>query len=147
MPLSEVLSRFEYLQHLDMSDNPKLQVLPGPLLRVASRLLTFKCDGCSLVLPPQRMFSSPERNPGVIQEILGGKLDLSSSALTPSKLHLATTFLPSYPHLYHLDVSNNPTLGSAGVALVLSSFSGMNPDLHCICLFIPIQWQVPNLKH
>ncbi len=118
------LLKFGSLQHLDISKNPGIQMMPCEMLRVASRLLTFKCDGCSLVLPPQRLLSSPERNPAVIQEILGGKLDLSASELTSSLASEAACFLPFFPNVSHLDLSNNPGLGGAGVVSILSSFSG-----------------------
>jgi hypothetical protein len=116
------------LKHLDISENMGLTHLPYFLLQACARLTTFKCNNCSLVLPPQRLFSSPERNPGVIQEILGGKmggkLNLSESELTSSRASDAASFIRIFPKISHLDLSKNPRLSGVGVASILSSFSG-----------------------
>jgi hypothetical protein len=130
------------LKHLDLSENMGLTQLSYFLLRTCARLLTFKCDGCSLAMPPQRLFSSPERNPGVIQEILGGKmggkLDLSESELSSSRASDAASFIRIFPKISHLDLSKNPRLSGAGVASILSSFSGDFKMRFLLYLFLTI---------
>jgi hypothetical protein len=131
--MEDALSTFSCLRHLDLSANDFLKLLPGGLMRVASRLLTFKCDGCPLILPPHRLLSSPERNPAVIQEILGGKLDLSSSDFTSSEAVETASFLQFYPQLTYLNLSGNPKLRSAGIASIFSSISGITCNLCFAC--------------
>jgi hypothetical protein len=123
--LEDALSSFSCLEHLDITANYFLKLLPAGLMRVASRLVTFKCENCPLILPPQRVLSSPERNPKVIQEILGGKLDLSLSDFSSSEAVEIASFLQFYPQLTYLNLSGNPKLGSAGIASIFSSLLGI----------------------
>ena len=113
--LAEQLSKFPALKRLDVSDNPGLRLLPIGMLRIAATLEAFKCDGCSLVLPPQSMFSTPEENPRRIQELLSKGssetvLNLSAVGLTSIVALEVSALLPLYPSLKRLDVSDNPAL-------------------------------------
>jgi hypothetical protein len=136
--LVEQLSKFPALKHLDLSANPGLRLLPIGMLRIATTLEAFKCDGCSLVLPPQSMFSTPEENPRRIQELLEhGVLDLSYSDLKFNTAHEIAALLPFYPALKQLDVSANPGLRCTGVAVILSALSGLLPcDSHYVLLSV-----------
>ncbi len=127
--LAEQLGKFPALKQLDVSANPGLRVLPIGMLRIAATLETFKCDGCSLVLPPQSMFSTPEENPRRIQELLSKGssatvLELSAAELTSNTAREIAALLPLYPALKQLDVSANPGLCCSGAAVILSSLSG-----------------------
>jgi hypothetical protein len=123
--LVEQLSKFPALKRLDVSANPGLRLLPIGMLRIAATLEAFKCDGCSLVLPPQSMFSTPEENPRRIQELLEhGVLDLSYLDLTFNTAQEIAALLPFYPALKQLHVSANPGLSCTGGAVILSAFSG-----------------------
>jgi hypothetical protein len=127
--LAEQLSKFPALKHLDVSDNPRLRLLPIGMLRIAATLETFKCDGCSLVLPPQSMFSTPEENPRRIQQLLSKRssstvLTLSAANLTSITAREVAALLPFYPALKQLDVSANPGLRCSGAAVILSALSG-----------------------
>jgi hypothetical protein len=127
--LVEQLSKFPALKRLDVSTNPGLRLLPIGMLRIAATLEAFKCDGCSLVLPSQSMFSTPEENPRRIQELLckGSSeiaLNLSAFGLTSIVNHEVSALLPFYPTLKRLDVSANPGLRCTGAAAILSVLSG-----------------------
>jgi hypothetical protein len=123
--LVEQLSKFPALKRLDVSANPGLRLLPIGMLRIAATLEAFKCDGCSLVLPPQSMFSTPEENPRRIQELLEyGVLDLSYLDLKFNTAREVSDLLPFYPALKLLDVSANPGLRCTGAAVILSALSG-----------------------
>jgi hypothetical protein len=124
--LEEELVKFTALEHLDLSHNEGLSFLPLGILRIAARLKSFKCDGCSLGLPPQSFFSSPEDNPRLIQQLLEG--GASETALNLSAVNLwdwdynhelqdlwkrssnVVAVLQLYPALKTLDVSSNPKL-------------------------------------
>jgi hypothetical protein len=130
--LAEQLSKFPALKHLDVSDNPGLRLLPIDMLRIAATLETFKCDGCSLLLPPQSMFSTPEENPRRIQQLLSKRssstvLTLSAANLTSITAREVAALLPFYPALKQLDVSANPGLRCSGAAVILSALSGKLP--------------------
>ncbi len=127
--LEEQLRQFCALQHLDLSGNRELMILSVPMLRVVARLETFKCHGCSLLLPPDSLFSSPEANPVRIRELLEGgssetELNLSEAGLTPAVAMEVAAVLQLYPALKHLDLSSN-NLGGGAAAAVLSSLAGM----------------------
>ncbi len=126
--VEEQLVKFTALEHLDLSHNEGLGFLPLGILRIAARLKSFKCDGCSLKLPPQSFFSSPEDNPRLIQQLLEG--GASETALNLSAVNLwdldlcnshaiqdfwkrssyVAAVLQLYPALKTLDVSSNPNL-------------------------------------
>ena len=131
--LAEQLGKFPALKHLDVSANPGLRLLPIGMLRIAATLETFKCDGCSLVLPPQSMFSTPEENPRRIQQLLSKgssvtALELSAAELTSNTAHEVAALLPMYPALKHLDVSANPGLDFGSVSLIIKALSGRTRD-------------------
>jgi hypothetical protein len=130
--LAEQLSKFPALKRLDVSANPGLQLLPVGMLRIAATLAAFKCDGCSLVLPPQSMFSTPEENPRRIQEVLSKgtsetDLNISAVGLTSIVAHEVAALLPLYPALRRMDISANPGLrllpvGMLRIAATLEAF-------------------------
>jgi hypothetical protein len=123
--LVEQLSKFPALKRLDLSTNPGLRLLHIGMLRIAATLEAFKCDGCSLVLPPQSMFSTPEENPRRIQQFLEhGVLKLSAAKLASKTAREVSALLPLYPALKRLDVSANPGLRCTGAAVILSALSG-----------------------
>ena len=113
--LVEQLRKFPALKQLDVSGNPALRLLPVGLLRIAADLDTFNCDGCSLLLPPQSFFSTPDENPRRVQQLLqGGTLKLSGLQLTPATACEVAAVLVHYPALKQLDVSANPALRGGG---------------------------------
>ncbi len=123
--LVEQLGKFPALKQLDVSANPGLRLLPIGMLRIAATLETFECDGCSLVLPPQSMFSTPEENPRHIQQLLQhGFLNLSATELTSNTAREVAALLELYPALKQLDVSANTGLRCTGSAVILSALSG-----------------------
>ena len=127
--LAEQLGKFPALKQVDVSANPGLRLLPVGMLRIAATLETFKCDGCSLLLPPQSMFSTPEENPRRIQELLSKGssatvLVLSAAELTPSTAREVAALLPFYPALKQLDVSANPGLDFGSLSLIFEALSG-----------------------
>ena len=133
--LAEQLGKFPALKQVDVSANPGLRLLPVGMLRIAATLETFKCDGCSLLLPPQSMFSTPEENPRRIQELLSKGssatvLVLSAAELTPSTAREVAALLPFYPALKQLDVSANPGLDLSSVSLILQALSGKTRPLY-----------------
>ncbi len=130
--LAEQLGKFPALKQLDVSANPGLRLLPVGMLRIVATLETFKCDSCSLLLPPQSIFSTPEENPRRIQEMLSKGssatvLVLSAAELTPNNAREVEALLPLFPALKQLDVSANPGLRCTGAAIILSSLSGKLP--------------------
>jgi hypothetical protein len=127
--LAEQLGKFPALKQLDVSANPGLRLLPVGMLRIVATLETFKCDGCSLLLPPQSMFSTPEKNPRRIQELLSKGssatvLKLSAAELTSNTAREVAALLPLYPALKQLDVSANPGLELGSVSLIFKALSG-----------------------
>ena len=125
--LVEQLRKFPALKQLDVSGNPALRLLPVGLLRIAADLEAFNCDGCSLLLPPDSFFSTPDENPRRVQQLLqGGTLNLSGLQLTPAAACEVAAVLVHYPALKQLDVSANPALGGGGAAALLSSLAGMH---------------------
>jgi hypothetical protein len=128
--LVEQLGKFPALRQLDISANPELRLLPIGILRIAATLETFKCDDCSLVLPPQSMFSTPDEQPRRIQELLSKGssttvLRLSAAKLTSNAACEVAVLLPFYPALKQLDLSGNLGLRCTGAAIILSALSGM----------------------
>ncbi len=124
-----MLPFYPSLKRLDISANPALRLLPIGLLRIAANLEALKCDGCTLVLPPQSMFSTPEENPTRIEELLSKgssetDLNLSAVGLTLIDAHDVAALLPFYPSLKQLDVSGNPGLRCTDAAVILSALSG-----------------------
>ena len=130
--LAEQLGKFPALKHLDVSANPGLRLLPIGMLRIAATLETFKCDGCSLVLPPQSMFSTPEENPRRIQELLSKglpetDLKLSAAFLTSNTAIDIAALLPFHPALKRLDLSDNPKLDFGSLSVIFKALSGKTP--------------------
>jgi hypothetical protein len=130
LALAEKLHNAPALKQLDVSANPNLRLLPVGMLQIAASLECFKCDACSLQLPPHSFFSTPEENPSLIRQLLEcgaseTKLNLSNVCLAPT--HAAV--LRHYTALQMLDISNNPKLGCIGASSVLSSLAGMRPPL------------------
>ena len=128
--LAEQLGKFPALKQLDISANPELRLLPIGMLRIAATLEFFKCDGCSLVLPPQSMFSTPKENPRRIQELLSkgssaNVLRLSAAELTSNTACEVAVLMQFYPALRHLDLSANLGLRCTGAAIIMSALSGM----------------------
>ncbi len=133
--LEKELCKFPALKQLDVSANPGLRLLPVGLLRVAAMLETFKCDGCPLLLPPQSIFSTPDRNPGRIKEFLQGcaacsDLNLSDIGLTPSVASEVAALLQFVPSLKQIDISSNPFLVflPVGILRVASSLETFQCD-------------------
>ena len=129
--LVEQLRKFPALKQLDVSANPALRLLPVGLLRIAADLDTFNCDGCSLLLPLQSFFSTPDENPRRVRQLLqdgaaATELNLSGAHLTPAVACEVAAVLVHYPALKQLDVSANPALGGGGAAALLSSLAGMH---------------------
>ena len=129
LAVAERLVKFPALKHLDVSDNPGLRLLPIGMLRIAATLETFKCDGCSLLLPSQSMFSTPEENPIRIQQLLekGSTvtvLELSAAELTPITAREVAALLPLYPALKHLNVSDNLGLDFVSLSFICEALSG-----------------------
>jgi Leucine-rich repeat (LRR) protein len=127
--LLEQLSKFPALKQLDVSANPRLRLLPIGMLRIAATLEAFKCDGCSLVLPPQSMFSTSEENPRLIQELLSkgssvAVLELLAADLKSNTAREIAVLLEFYPALKRLDLSANPELDFVSVSLILKALSG-----------------------
>lgn len=128
LELAEKLHNAPALKQLDISANPDLRLLPVGMLQIAASLESFKCDACSLQLPPHSFFSTPEENPSIIRQLLEcgaseTKLNLSNVCLAPT--HAAV--LRHYTALQMLDISNNPKLGCIGASSILSSLAGMRP--------------------
>ncbi len=136
--LSEALSRLHSLTHLDISYNPNLRMLHPGLLHVVSRLHTFICQHCSLVLPPQALFSTPEENAVIARDILNGKLDLSETlawhgrlTLSHSELIVSEIFdptlgpLPTLPIFKYLDLSTSASSSSVRSKLVFDVLEGV----------------------
>jgi hypothetical protein len=126
-----LLHCFPFLKHLDLSGNHGLKLLSVSILRVAARLETFNCDGCSLVLPPQCDFCAPDQNPRRIQEMLDShyvskeeKLNLSNLGITQSGVSEALALLHMFSALKHLDLSGNAGLDSGAVAVFVKALSG-----------------------
>jgi Leucine-rich repeat (LRR) protein len=127
--LVEQLSKFPALKRLDVSANPGLRLLPIGMLRIAATLEAFKCGRCSLVLPPQSMFSTPEENPRRIQELLSKgssetDLNLSAAELASNSAIEIAALLPFCPALKRLDVSDNPGLDFDSVSVIFKALSG-----------------------
>jgi hypothetical protein len=127
--LVEQLSKFPALKRLDVSANPGLRLLPIGMMRIAATLEAFKCDGCSLVLPPQSMFSTPEENPRRIQELLSKglsetDLNLSAAKLASNSAIEIAALLPFCHALKRLDVSDNLGLDFDSVSLIFKALSG-----------------------
>ncbi len=123
------LREFSALKHLDVSANPGLWLLPVGVLQIVADLDTFNCDCCSLVLPPQNLFSTPRENPGHIQKLLQGQsttisLNISALDLTPAVAIEVAEVLKYYHALEHLDVSANPELDCGAVASIVGALSG-----------------------
>ncbi len=132
--LVEQLSKFPALKHLDVSANPGLRLLPIGMLRIAATLETFKCDSCSLVLPPQSMFSTPEENPRRIQELFSKgssktALNLSAAEFASNSAIEIAALLPFCPALKRLDISANPGLDFDSVSLIFKALSGKTRHL------------------
>ncbi len=130
LALAEKLRNAPALKQLDLSANPNLRLLPVGMLHIAASLQRFKCDACSLQLPPHSFFSTPEENPNLIRQLLEcgaseTQLNLSNVCLAPTH----TAVLRQYTALQMLDISNNPDLGCRGASSILSSLAGMHPPL------------------
>lgn len=117
--LEKQLSKFVALKHLDLSNNGSLRVLPVGILRIVARLESFVCDKCSLVLPPQQWFAAADKNPGIVQEILSGKMEeVDFSHIEPYEndfVDCAVSFLRDFsPNVKHLNMSGirNRIVGS-----------------------------------
>ena len=128
--LVEQLRKFPALKRLDVSANPALRLLPVGLLRIAADLETFNCIGCSLLLPPQSFFSTPDENPRRVKQLLQGgaaavtELNLSGAHLTAAAACEVATVLVHFPALKRLDVSANPALDRAAVSAIVRAVSG-----------------------
>jgi hypothetical protein len=127
--LEEQLRKLPDLLRLDISLNPELRLLTVGILRIAARLESFNCDGCSLLLPPQSLFSLPEKNPRLIQHLFEGKwpvtkLNLSAADLTRAVASDVAAVLQHFLALEQLNISSNPDLGRDGVSIILSSIAG-----------------------
>jgi hypothetical protein len=128
LELAEKLHNAPALKQLDISANSDLRLLPVGMLQIAASLECFKCDACSLQLPPHSFFSTPEENPSLIRQLL--ECGASETMLNLSNVCLAPTHaavLRHYTALQMLDISNNPELGCIGASSILSSLAGMRP--------------------
>jgi hypothetical protein len=122
--VASVIELYTGLKHLNFSTNPWFKLLPPALLRVVSTLQTFNCEGCSMVLPPQRLLEFPQTNPAVARGIMNGQLNMSLCNLTPSYSIKVASFLKQFSFLSQLDLSGNLKLGVSGTAAILKSLSG-----------------------
>ena len=131
--LAGQLGKLPALTRRGASAIPGLRLLPIGMLRIAATLETFNCDGCSLLLPSQSMFSTPEENPRRIQQLLtkGSSavtvLELSAAELTSITAREVAALLPLYPALKQLDVSANPGLDFVSLSLMFKALSGKTP--------------------
>ena len=148
--LAEQLGKFPALKRLDVSRNPRLRLLPVGVLQMAASLDAFSCQGCSLILPPQRFFSSvPEENPMRIRQLLQSgspdtELTLSSSDLTAVAANEVAALLKHYPSLKQLDVSSNPGLDHAFLSLIGQALSSMAVLLHHPHVFSLLHQHLPH---
>jgi hypothetical protein len=124
--LLQLLQRFAALQHVNISGNPGLKLLPVAFITAAARYKSFNCAGCSLVLPPQRIFMSPEDGPRAISEFFQStSLDISNSQLSFQSSAAVASVLQSLPSLQHVVMHSNPGLGTAGVTSIVLSLAGV----------------------
>jgi hypothetical protein len=138
--LLEQLCKFSALLHLDITNNPGLRLLPVGMLNFAKLLDTFACDGFS-----QKLFSTPDRNPSQIRNLLhqttecvetAWEVNLAAAELTPAVLPEAANVLGLFPSLACLDLSANVKLGSGGACDILSTLKGTR--LHSYLFFFLI---------
>ena len=136
--LSESLSRLHSLKHLDISYNPHLRLLHPGILHVVSRLQTFICRDCSLVLPPQAMFSFPEESNAIARDILNGKIDFlealawhGRSTVSHSELIVSEIYDPTLgpsltlPIFKYLDLSVSKSSSSVRSKLIFDVLEGV----------------------
>jgi hypothetical protein len=123
--LQQLLERFSSLQHLNVSRNQRLRMLSIGLMKACTSLLSFECQGCSLLWPLQAKFSVAKCNPQVIQSFMkSDHFILPKGIFTPSDIYVITEALPHFSGLERVDISNNPELGDAGVLEILSALTG-----------------------
>lgn len=111
--LVQLLCKFPALKHLDVSANPLL--LPLDMLQFASRLETFACNDCALVLPPQSLMMTPNENPSRIRQFFEGasfatelkQIRLSSCGITSAIFQLLLPLLQKFLVLIDVDMSHN----------------------------------------
>lgn len=126
------LRKFPALKKLDLSSNSKLRLLPVGMLQFAAGLESFKCDGCSLLLPPQSMFSTPDENPRRIQQLLEGvasetEVSISNANLTSAVASDIAALLQHFRGMKQLNLSCNERLRGDDVCIIISSIAGA----HC----------------
>jgi hypothetical protein len=126
LDLSKQLNRFSNLKQLNLSQNSSLRLMPIGLMMICVNLTSFKCQGCSFVMPRQRDLDVAENNPKFIRSLLMQSPDfvLSKTGLQPTDLNVITELLPQFTALTRIDISGNPNVGDAGVLSILSVLSG-----------------------
>ncbi len=122
--VATLLSYFTFLKRLDISNND-IRLIPVGMLRLAAGLDSFKCDNCTMLLPPQYLLSDPLRNPKIVRALLNGEFNLSQAFLTKLDWRTVASSIHLYPETVHVDLSCNPYYGGPGASAFLSSLSGV----------------------
>jgi hypothetical protein len=119
------LRSFSVLERITISDNPDLRVLSFEFMQFVSQLKHFNCTDCSLVVPPQRMLTSPDHNPKVIGSFIKSvHIDISELQLMPALATAISSILQDVAALRRLTMYGNPNLRDQGVTRILSCLSG-----------------------
>ena len=124
------LRRFPLLERVTISDNPDMRFLSFEFMQFVSQLKHFDCDNCSLVIPPQRIFTVPGCNPSIVDGFIkSANIDISSLQLLPIMTTDVASILENFSALRHVTLSGNPSLQDQGVASIMSSLSGTSRSL------------------
>jgi hypothetical protein len=147
------IQRFPCLKHLYLSRNPSIRFVPYSFMRFVQESRISLCDvagwapttydrivlgkggliskkttpgNCSLVLPSINVIeaAAEKRLIELLLFLNSSELSLSGANVSLLDVDIVAQWLPNFSSLTLLDISDNPLLGDAGVACILSAITG-----------------------
>jgi len=135
--LQPQIQRFPCLKHLNLSLNPSIRFVPYSFMRLVSAFdqsgtskqseQAKKSPNRTLVLPSVKVLKAAAADRLVELQLFLNSSELkclSGADVSRRDADIVAQWLPHFSSLTLLDISDNPLLGDAGVACILSAITG-----------------------
>jgi hypothetical protein len=138
LELEKHLQMMPSLQHLNLSDNHLLRLMPFSFMNYVATLKSFLTKDCNLLLPPMEVLKGASEDRLDLMRRFLESTDfrfVSGANLSRRDADAVAQWLPHFSDLKRVDISDNTELGVDGVATILSVLTGMSCGSVCLLIF------------
>jgi hypothetical protein len=138
LELEKHLQMMPSLQHLNLSDNHLLRLMSFSFMNYVATLKSFLTNDCNLLLPPMDVLKGASEDRLDLMRRFLESTDfrfVSGANLSRRDADAVAQWLPHFPDLKRVDISDNTELGVDGVVTILSVLTGMSCGSGCLLIF------------